>query len=90
MAWRIDRLARWHRQGAARQGARLAFQPIRRSTRQRVQPLESSTAISSSKADVTAETSLDSVFATLARRWGRLDFVVHAIAFSTRNELTGK
>ena len=30
------------------------------------------------------------MFATLARRWGRLDFVVHAIAFSDKNELTGK
>src|SRR6185295_14323443 len=33
---------------------------------------------------------LDSVFATLEHSWGRLDFVVHAIAFSDKDELTGK
>jgi enoyl-[acyl-carrier protein] reductase I len=41
-------------------------------------------------ADVTSEGSLDSLFAALAERWGRLDFLVHAIAFSDKNELTGK
>ena len=30
------------------------------------------------------------MFASLGQRWGRLDFVVHAIAFSDKNELTGK
>src|SRR5207244_3592408 len=34
--------------------------------------------------------SLDSVFAALDQRWGRLDFLVHAIAFSDKDELTGK
>src|SRR5207244_643354 len=34
--------------------------------------------------------SLDAVFSDLTRHWGRLDFLVHAIAFSDRNELTGK
>jgi len=41
-------------------------------------------------ADVTSEASLDAVFAAIDDRWGRLDFLVHAIAFSDRNELTGK
>ena len=41
-------------------------------------------------ADVTSEPSLDAVFARLEERWGRLDFLVHAIAFSDKNELTGK
>ncbi len=36
------------------------------------------------------ERSLDLVFAALAERWGRLDFVVHAIAFSDKDELKGK
>ena len=49
--------------------------------------LESDIAID---ADVTDSASLDSLFACLAERWGRLDFVVHAIAFSDKNELTGK
>ena len=38
----------------------------------------------------TREESLDAVFAALSRRWGRLDFVVHAIAFSEKDELKGK
>ncbi|MBV8778985.1 MAG: enoyl-ACP reductase FabI [Alphaproteobacteria bacterium] len=42
------------------------------------------------EADVTSEASLDAVFAAIGRRWGRLDFLVHAIAFSDKAELTGK
>ena len=41
-------------------------------------------------ADVTSEASLDALFAAVTERWGRLDFVVHAIAFSDKDELTGK
>ena len=40
--------------------------------------------------DVTNDDSLDACFATLAERWGKLDFLVHAIAFSDKNELTGR
>ncbi len=40
--------------------------------------------------DVTRDDSLDACFATLAERWGKLDFLVHAIAFSDKNELTGR
>jgi enoyl-[acyl-carrier protein] reductase I len=39
--------------------------------------------------DVTDEASIDATFATLKDRWGTLDFVVHAIAFSDKNELDG-
>ncbi len=42
------------------------------------------------EADVTSEASLDALFAGIGERWGRLDFVVHAIAFSDKDELTGK
>jgi enoyl-[acyl-carrier protein] reductase I len=41
-------------------------------------------------ADVQDEASLDAAFATLAREWGRMDFLVHAIAYSDKNELTGR
>ena len=41
-------------------------------------------------ADVTDEASLDAVFAAIAERWGGLDFLVHAIAFSDKNELKGQ
>ena len=40
--------------------------------------------------DVTDDASIDAVFATIAERWGRLDFLVHAIAYADKAELKGK
>ncbi|WP_298973707.1 enoyl-ACP reductase [uncultured Roseobacter sp.] len=40
--------------------------------------------------DVTDDASLDTAFEQLAARWPTIDFVVHAIAFSDKNELTGR
>jgi enoyl-[acyl-carrier protein] reductase I len=40
--------------------------------------------------DVTNNASLDACFATLKDRWGTIDFVVHAIAYSDKAELTGR
>lgn len=40
--------------------------------------------------DVTDASSIDAVFETLSKEWGRLDFLVHAIAFSDKNELDGR
>ncbi len=40
--------------------------------------------------DVTDDASLDMAFDTLAAKWPTIDFVVHAIAFSDKNELTGR
>jgi enoyl-[acyl-carrier protein] reductase I len=40
--------------------------------------------------DVTDAASMDSVFETLGKEWGQLDFLVHAIAFSDKNELDGR
>jgi enoyl-[acyl-carrier protein] reductase I len=40
--------------------------------------------------DVEDEKSVDEVFGTLRAQWGKLDFVVHAIAFSDKNELKGR
>ena len=42
------------------------------------------------EADVEDEASLDRLFETLKKEWGRLDFVVHAIAFSDKDELKGR
>jgi enoyl-[acyl-carrier protein] reductase I len=42
------------------------------------------------EADVENEASLDRLFARLQKEWGRLDFVVHAIAFSDKEELKGR
>ncbi len=40
--------------------------------------------------DVTDSASLDAVFSTLAEQWGKLDFLVHAIAFSDKSQLDGR
>ncbi|MCP1167214.1 enoyl-ACP reductase FabI [Limimaricola litoreus] len=40
--------------------------------------------------DVTDDASLDAAFKKIEDRWGRLDFVVHAIAYSNKDELTGR
>ncbi|SEO62382.1 Enoyl-[acyl-carrier-protein] reductase [NADH] [Salinihabitans flavidus] len=40
--------------------------------------------------DVTNDASLDAAFDQIKARWGQLDFLVHAIAYSDRNELTGR
>ncbi|MEM6584464.1 MAG: enoyl-ACP reductase [Pseudomonadota bacterium] len=40
--------------------------------------------------DVTDDNSLDAAFAALQQRWGTLDFVIHAIAYSDKAELTGR
>jgi enoyl-[acyl-carrier protein] reductase I len=40
--------------------------------------------------DVADRSSMDALFSALSREWGRLDFLVHAIAFSDKNELDGR
>jgi enoyl-[acyl-carrier protein] reductase I len=73
------------------QGGRLAFTYQGDALGKRVRPLaESLDSDFVVNADVTSEASLDALFAGVAERWGRLDFVVHAIAFSDKDELTGK
>jgi enoyl-[acyl-carrier protein] reductase I len=73
------------------QGGRLAFTYQGDALGKRVRPLaESLGSDFVIEADVTSEPSIDALFETIAGRWGRLDFVVHAIAFSDKNELTGK
>ena len=40
--------------------------------------------------DVTDKASIDALFSELEKAWGKLDFLVHAIAFSDKNELDGR
>jgi enoyl-[acyl-carrier protein] reductase I len=73
------------------EGAALAFTYQGEALGRRVRPLALS--LDSDfvvDADVASAASLDALFAALARRWGRLDFVVHAIAYSDKDELKGK
>jgi enoyl-[acyl-carrier protein] reductase I len=73
------------------QGAELAFTYQGEALGKRVRPLAQSLGSDFIvEADVTSAESLDAVFAALGERWGRIDFVVHAIAFSDKAELTGK
>jgi enoyl-[acyl-carrier protein] reductase I len=72
-------------------GAELAFTFQGEALEKRVRPLAASLGSDLLvDCDVTDEASLAAVFAALAERWGRLDFVVHAIAFSDKEELKGK
>lgn len=73
------------------QGAELAFTYQGEALEKRVRPLAQSVGSNLiMPCDVTDMLSIDSVFDTLKREWGSLDFVVHAIAFSDKNELKGK
>ncbi|HEX3954060.1 MAG TPA: enoyl-ACP reductase FabI [Stellaceae bacterium] len=73
------------------QGATLAFTYQGEALGRRVKPLADSVGSDFViEADVTSEPSLDALFSELGERWGRLDFLVHAIAFSDKNELTGQ
>jgi enoyl-[acyl-carrier protein] reductase I len=87
-----DRSLAWGiAQAVAAHGAELAFTFQGEALQKRVEPLAASVGSSIVlPCDVTDEPSLDRVFETLKQRWGRLDFVVHAIAFSDKEELKGK
>ncbi|MBS9717361.1 enoyl-ACP reductase [Pseudohalocynthiibacter aestuariivivens] len=75
----------------AAEGAELAFTYQGEAFGKRVAPLaESLGSDILVDADVNNDASLDLAFQTLKDRWGSLDFVVHAIAFSDKNELTGR
>ena len=72
-------------------GAQLAFTYQGDAIAKRVRPLADKVG-SDILIDCDVETldSVDNVFDTLAGRWGTIDFVVHAIAFSDKNELKGR
>jgi enoyl-[acyl-carrier protein] reductase I len=73
------------------QGGELAFTYQGDALKKRVDPLAASVG---SKivlpCDVTDQGSMDAVFETLKKEWGSLDFVVHAIGFSNKEELRGR
>jgi enoyl-[acyl-carrier protein] reductase I len=76
---------------AARAGAQLAFTYQGDALKKRVEPLaESVGAIVVGHCDVTDGTTIDAAFEAIETKWGGLDFLVHAIAFSDKDELTGR
>ena len=87
-----DRSIAWHIAKAAHeQGAEMAFTFQGEALQKRVTPLAESVGSDIIlPCDVTDEASVDTVFEELRSCWGKLDFVVHAIAYSDKDELKGK
>jgi len=87
-----NRSIAWGIAKAARQaGAELAFTYQGESLEKRVRPLAQELgAHVLGHCDVTDPATLDAAFSEIERLWGRLDFVVHCVAFSDRDELTGR
>ena len=84
IAWGIAR-------ALSSQGAQIAFTYQGEAQAKRLKPLAAS--IGSEiilPGDVERDDELDAAFATLKKAWGSLDFLVHAIAHSDRNELKGR
>jgi enoyl-[acyl-carrier protein] reductase I len=84
IAWGIARACR-------NQGAELALTYQGDALRKRVEPLAAELgAAVVGHCDVTEPATLDAVFAEVGRIWGGLDFLVHAIAFSDKDQLDGR
>ena len=84
LAWGISK-------ALAAQGAELAFSYQGEALEKRVRPLaESLGSDFLIECDVSDMDRLDEAFAALKQRWETIDFVVHAIGFSDKNELRGK
>ena len=78
-------------QRVAEQGAELAFSYQGEALAKRVGPLAEQLGSSLLiDCDVSSGEAMDAAFAELQSKWGGLDFVVHAIGFSDKNELRGK
>ncbi|MCH7486740.1 MAG: enoyl-ACP reductase FabI [Proteobacteria bacterium] len=84
LAWGIAKTVHAH-------GAELAFTHQGEALLKRVKPLAESVGSELVlPCDVTDDASTDAVFESLRERWGKLDFLVHAIAYSDKDELKGK
>jgi enoyl-[acyl-carrier protein] reductase I len=84
IAWGVAKVLHAH-------GAELAFTYQGEAFEQRVRPLAASVGSALvMHADVTEAATLDAVFAGLRAAWGSMDFLVHAIAYSDKSELTGR
>jgi enoyl-[acyl-carrier protein] reductase I len=84
LAWGIAKACRSH-------GAELAFTYQGDALRKRVEPLAQEIGgIVVGDCDVTVPETIDAAFAALRASWGAIDFIVHAIAFSDREQLDGR
>ena len=84
LAWGITKAVTDH-------GAEVALTYQNETMEKRVRPLADSLGAGLLlECDVSDEKSIAGVFHTLEEQWGSLDFLIHAIAFSDKNELTGR
>lgn len=84
IAWAIARACR-------DQGAEMAFSYQGEALGKRVKPLAESVGSDILiECDVADDSSMDACFAQIEERWGKLDFLLHAIGFSDKNELRGR
>jgi enoyl-[acyl-carrier protein] reductase I len=84
IAWGIAKACREH-------GAELGFTYQGDALKKRVEPLAQELGGEVfGHCDVTDPASMDAVMAAVESKWGKLDFLVHAIAFSDKDELTGR
>ena len=84
IAWGIARAAHAH-------GAELGFTFQGEALEKRVRPLAQSIGSDTvMPCDVADDESIDGVFRAIEKRWGKLDFLVHAIAYSDKDELKGQ
>lgn len=79
-------------QALDKQGAQIAFSYQNEALEKRVKPLAEQLSFEPTliQCDVTNSESVESCFKELGEKWGKIDFVVHAIAFSDKNELKGR
>ncbi len=84
MAWGIAKMC-------AEQGAEIAFTYQGEALKKRVQPLAESIGMDFvEECDVSDGASIDAVFEKLQKKWDSIDFFVHAIGYSDKNELRGR
>ncbi len=75
----------------ADQGAELAFSYQGEALKRRVEPLAAQVGSDFlAECDVSDEASIDALFQTVATRWDSMDFIVHAIGFSDKDQLRGR
>ena len=84
IAWAIAKACRTH-------GAELAFTYQGDALKKRVEPLAAEVdGLVAGHCDVSEPATIDAAFAAVAAKWDALDFVVHAIAFSDKDQLIGR
>jgi len=84
IAWGIAKSIHAH-------GGEIAFTYQGEALKKRVEPLAAELgAIVAGDCDVSDEASIDAAFAEIEKVWGKIDFLVHAIGFSDKDELTGR